>query len=254
MNSKANLNCVEKIALRSLNPRATVLERGRLRRIRDGFFVALFSFLTFGSWGVAFADSGSDSTQKSESKFNFDSGRECVWETEVGDGFRKHATEAGILGGYSLGLRAFGSSERHNLVLGSVHIGTMLTGLVATNHFWRGNFEILGELFGGEQVHPRNAYLVGALPMLRYNFATGTPIVPFLEGGAGASLTDIRHPDLSTDFEFNLQGGLGVHWFFKRNMAASLEGRLLHLSNAGIDHPNNGVNTVLIQAGLNWFF
>lgn len=202
----------------------------------------------------AFADSTSDQTADSDSKFNFDSVRNCVWETDVGNGFRKHAKEAEIMGGAGPGIRLFGSSQRHNIALGAVHVGTMLTGPLAKDHFWRGNFEILAELFGGEQFHPRNAYLVGVAPIFRYNFATGTPFVPFFEGGAGASLTDIRHPDLSTDFEFNVQVGTGVHWFFKPTIAVTLEARWLHLSNAGMDTPNNGVNTALFLGGVNWFF
>ncbi len=189
----------------------------------------------------------------SQPRFDIDSCR-SVWTCDVGDGFRKHATEVGISGGYGIGLLALASEQRHDLVLADVHIGTMLSGLVAKDHFWRGNWELLGQLFGGEQIKPRNAYVVGAAPLLRYNFATGTRLVPFITGGAGVSLTDIRHPDLGSDFEFNLQGGVGAHWFFKRNVSAMLEGRWLHLSNAGIDEPNNGVNTIMIYLGANWFF
>lgn len=156
--------------------------------------------------------------------------------------------------GAGLGVRIFGGELNHDLVLGDLHVGTMLTGLVAKDHFWRGNFELLGQLFGGKQIKPRNAYVVGAAPLLRYNFATGTRLVPFFGGGAGVTLTDIRKPDLSTDFEFNLQLGAGFHWFFKPNVSATMEGRLLHLSNAGIDSPNEGVNTVMLYLGGNWLF
>ncbi|MDB6058451.1 MAG: putative exported protein [Verrucomicrobiales bacterium] len=155
-------------------------------------------------------------------------------------------------GGY--GLRVFGGRKDHHVVLGTVHVGTMLTGPIGNDRFWHGNFELIGDLFGGEQFNSHTAYLVGIAPMLRYNFATGTRFVPFVGGGAGLSLTDIRHPDLSTDFEFNVQVDAGMHWFFKPHMAATLEGRWLHLSNAGFDSPNLGVNTTMILFGVNWFF
>jgi lipid A 3-O-deacylase len=130
----------------------------------------------------------------------------------------------------------------------------MLTGPVAKDHFWRGNFELLGSLFGGEQFNSHTAYLVGIAPLLRYNFATGSRFVPFIDGGAGLTLTDIRKPDLSTDFEFNVQAGIGAQWFFNPHIAASLQGRWLHLSNAGLDSPNQGVNTTMFLLGLNWFY
>ncbi len=151
------------------------------------------------------ADSTSDSSQGKGSKFNFDSVRNCVWDTDVGNGFRKHATEAGILVGGGFGMRVFGGTEDHNMVLGTVHVGTMLSGLVAREHFWRGNFELLGDFFGGEQYNSHTSFVIGLAPILRYNFATGSPFVPYIGGGAGASLTDIRHPELGTDFNFNVQ-------------------------------------------------
>ncbi|MGZ5507092.1 MAG: acyloxyacyl hydrolase [Limisphaerales bacterium] len=202
----------------------------------------------------ALADSKADSNQQRGSTFNFNSVRDCVWDDDVGNGFRKHAVEAGIVAGGGVGLRVFGGTEDHNIALGTVHVGTMLSGPVAKNHFWCGNFELLGDFFGGEQFNSRTAFVIGLAPILRYNFATGTSFVPFIGGGAGVSLTDIRHPDLSTDFEFNVQVSTGVHWFFKPNVAATLEGRWMHLSNAGIDSPNDGVNTSMLLIGMDWFF
>jgi hypothetical protein len=48
-------------------------------------------------------------------------------------------------------------------------------------------------------------------------------LVPFLEGGGGPTYTDIGKPDLGMEFEFNLQAGLGIEYFFCPNMAATFE-------------------------------
>ena len=45
-------------------------------------------------------------------------------------------------------------------------------------------------------------------PIVRYNFSTGTRFVPFVDGGSGISLTDIKEPDLSTVFQFHSQIGV----------------------------------------------
>ena len=206
------------------------------------------------SIGQAAGQSTVETNRPAQSRFDFDSGRASVWDGEVGEGFRKHAWQAGILAGGGYGLHVFGGRKDHDVALGVVDAGMMLSGPVARDHFWRGNFELLGDFFGGEQFNSHTSYLVGLAPMLRYNFATGTRFVPFVGGGAGLSLTDIRHPDLSTDFEFNVQFDTGVNWFFKPNMAATLEGRWLHLSNAGIDSPNQGVNTSMLLIGAKLVF
>ena len=46
--------------------------------------------------------------------------------------------------------------------------------------------------------------------------------------------------DLGSTFEFNLQGGAGVHWFVLDNWAVTVEVDYFHLSDAGITHSNNG--------------
>jgi opacity protein-like surface antigen len=91
-------------------------------------------------------------------------------------------------------------------------------------------------------------------PHLRYDFATGTRFIPFVDVGAGVTLTGIREPDLSNIFEFNLQAGGGLHWFFRDNAALTFEFRYIHLSCAEITSPNLGVNGVLWTAGLSRFF
>jgi lipid A 3-O-deacylase len=126
--------------------------------------------------------------------------------------------------------------------------------LKGTGHWYSGNWELLGDLFGGFQYHPDRAYLAGVTPILRYEFATGTRFVPFIDLGAGATLTDIRDGDLSTKFEFNLQYGFGTHYFLRDDLALTAQYRFIHLSNAGISSPNLGVNNNTVYLGLSWFF
>jgi len=77
--------------------------------------------------------------------------------------------------------------------------------------------------------------------------------MPFVEAGAGVSLTDIDH-DLTGRFQFNLQGGAGVHHFFNDRTAFTAQYRWLHFSNAGTKCPNNGVNTQMFHIGVTWFW
>ena len=89
---------------------------------------------------------------------------------------------------------------------------------------------------------------------MRYNFATGTRWIPFFDAGAGVTATGIAHPDLGGTFEFNLQPGFGMHWFVRDNLALTGEVKYLHMSCAGIDKPNLGLNDVIGWIGLTWFF
>jgi len=181
-------------------------------------------------------------------------GPNSIWENGIGDGFRRglQSFTAGAAGAY--GLKAFGSYESHDLGLVSVEYGRMLGPVLGRHYGLRGNFEARIELFGGAQLSPGRDWLVGLTPHLRYNFATGTRWVPFLDIGAGVSATSIGPPDLSGTFEFNLQACAGVNRFLRDDLALTLEARYLHMSCAGLSSPNSGLNAVVGMLGLTWFF
>ena len=146
------------------------------------------------------------------------------------------------------------SRGTHDWALSTLEYGWIFTDVVGEGHWYRGNWELLAQVFGGAQFYPDTAYVVGAGPLIRYNFAAGHRLVPFIDLGGGVAATDIRNGDLSTTFEFNLQGGLGAHWFVRDNVALTFQYRFIHLSNAGIKFPNLGANTSTFLAGVTWFF
>lgn len=152
------------------------------------------------------------------------------------------------------GVKAFGGIRRHDLALGSVYGGLVLTDILFEDRWFRGNLELLAELLGGSQLDPEDRYVFGLAPSVRYNFVTSSNWVPFVDGGTGLAYTNIGGPDLSTRFQFIVQAGAGTRYFFKKNTAFILQYRWFHLSNADIEEPNHGVNTQLFSLGLSWFF
>jgi hypothetical protein len=173
---------------------------------------------------------------------------------ELGYGFGKGVTEVGLSLGVGLGSTVFGSTDAHDFMLTKLYFGYIISDVIAKDHWYRGHWEVAGEVFGGEQFKPKNAYLVGATPVLRYNFASGRRWVPFLDIGAGGTTTDIGRPDLGGSFQFNLQTGAGLRWFLCKDTVLTLQYRFLHLSNAGMENPNHGVNASVLYAGVGWLF
>jgi opacity protein-like surface antigen len=204
----------------------------------------LLSLLILVTTGVAFAD---------ETQLTIEKPQAGRWKDEVGNGLRKGAHELEVSAGAGLGVRIL-ETHAHDWGFGAIDFGWVLSDVVADEHWYRGNWELLGEVFGGEQFHPETAYFVGGGPHLRYNFATGRRWMPFVDVGAGATATDIRDGDISTTFEFNLQGGAGVHYFLRDNLALTAQARFIHFSNAGLRFPNLGVNTLTGLLGVSWFF
>jgi opacity protein-like surface antigen len=177
-----------------------------------------------------------------------------VGTNDIGGGFRfgTHtlSVEAGAVGG----VKILGGTRSHNLALASVAYGWMLGPVRGGDHWYRGIWEVRGELFGGSQYSPSSYYIVGLTPHLRYDFATGRRWIPFVDIGAGATATGIGRPDLSNTFEFNIQGGVGLHYLICKNWAVTAEIHYFHVSDAEMTSPNYGVNGVMGMVGVTRFF
>jgi lipid A 3-O-deacylase len=183
-----------------------------------------------------------------------DSERQSIWIDEVGSGFRAGTFEAGMSLGGGIGHKVLLSETEHDLALAAFDFGWVFSEVMAKDHWYRGNWEVLGEVFQGAQFSPNISYVIGASALLRYNFCTHSRWVPFVDGGGGAAATSIRNTDLSTTFEYNLQAGVGTHYMVRENLALTAQYRFLHLSNAGLQAPNLGVNTSMFYIGASWFF
>ncbi|MGQ9590372.1 MAG: acyloxyacyl hydrolase [Planctomycetota bacterium] len=177
-----------------------------------------------------------------------------VWRRGPGRGFEPWTLRAGFALGGGPGFLTFGGREPHDLLFGNLQFGAVVTPPVGGDSPFRGNVELAAEAFGAYQVEPDPAGLGGLSGIFRYDFATGARWVPFADGGFGVAATNIRGVDLSTTFQFAVQAGGGFHFFLSDRVALTAQYRWIHVSNADIEKPNNGVNTHLILVGLSWFF
>ncbi len=102
---------------------------------------------------------------------------------------------------------------------------------------------------------PNNNIETGTSFLLKTGFLPQTSkFQPFILGGVGIDYMTQHTHSQSTQFNFIEQAGLGMHYFFQKRIAFTLEGRYRHLSNAGIKHPNTGINTQFIVAGISYQF
>lgn len=102
---------------------------------------------------------------------------------------------------------------------------------------------------------PNSNIEVGNAFALKVGFLPDTfAVQPYIKAAAGTLYMSQHTIEQSTQFNFYEYGGLGLHWFFRKNTALTVEGRFRHLSNAGIDHPNSGINTYFGLVGLSYQF
>lgn len=79
-------------------------------------------------------------------------------------------------------------------------------------------------------------------------------IQPYGKIGVGLDYMTLHTQEQSTQFNFTEQAGLGLHYYFTKNTALTVEGRMRHLSNASIKQPNHGINSYYGLAGISYRF
>ncbi len=87
---------------------------------------------------------------------------------------------------------------------------------------------------------------------LIWNFDTHGRIVPYLDLGGGALFTNTQVPAGTSKINFTSAGAVGLHFLTSKG-TWSADVRFMHISNAGLETRNPGINTVQLRLGWGWF-
>jgi len=143
--------------------------------------------------------------------------------------------------------------------LAAVREGWMLNNIRSGVFF--GNEEFLLDAFGGAITKGPGSVMAGLTLILRHNFIRRTDaiFVPYYQMGIGGLYSDAADADrvqfgIGTTFEFNLQATLGARWTLDRVWALHTELGYRHISNAGLDSRNGGVDALGAFIGLGRMF
>jgi hypothetical protein len=145
-----------------------------------------------------------------------------------------------------------------DLAVDSIRLGVMLSNPHGSG-FFAGNFEFLGEVFGGWIFQGPGSVETGGTLFIRYNFIQPKArVIPYMQIGAGGIYTDISeresHGLVSLPVDFNLQGTGGLRFMMSDKWSLVLEAGYRHISNATIKLPNRGVDSVGGNVGFGFFF
>jgi len=129
-----------------------------------------------------------------------------------------------------------------------------LTGIIAPDSYLQGALYWHVEAGLALLTHRDHEYLVGFSPvMVNYKFLNSQrKWAPNILLGAGFSMQDWREyadRELGSEFQFLLHGGAGIE-FFRESGTYSLNYRLFHVSNAGFQKPNIGLNAHVFTLGF----
>jgi hypothetical protein len=180
-----------------------------------------------------------------------------------------------LLAGFASPLRAQDGPETSGNEVGFWTTGGHGTnGSTQHTGVWTAGFRygwILTEPHGPSFLRGRFEYAVDAVPVfvvfqptntaygaavnpfaLIWDFDTHGRVVPYLDLGGGVLFTNTQVPAGTSRINFTTAGAVGMHFLAgKLNWTADV--RFMHISNAGLQSANPGINTVQLRLGIGWF-
>jgi opacity protein-like surface antigen len=108
----------------------------------------------------------------------------------------------------------------------------------------------------GLAVDQSPTFMIGLVPVqLEYKFLNPERSwAPFVFAGVGGAWGDFFQGavEISTAFEFILQAGAGIEYFFDNGTAINFNYRIWHLSNSNVKSPNVGINAHVFSLGYSF--
>ena len=97
------------------------------------------------------------------------------------------------------------------------------------------------------------SYGIGFNPIdLKWNFATRSSVLPYLEIDGGTLFTNHTVPTGTNAVNFTTSAVFGTH-LQRPRFNWSVEARYMHISNAGLAAPNPGINSFQVRLGIGRF-
>ena len=134
-----------------------------------------------------------------------------------------------------------------------LRLSHVVTGPIAAGPC-RGNLLISAELAPIMVFHEEldTTYAFSAEGILRYYFAPGARVRPFISAGGGIVLSANPIPRNISGLNFTPQGGGGLAVTLRSGTVFSMEYRLHHMSDGVLTEYNPGVNSSKFLVGISW--
>jgi Cu+-exporting ATPase len=171
---------------------------------------------------------------------------------EAAERFARGALHVGASLGWGHGYEINNEQDDVRMLALVPHLGVGVSGPFGRG-WLRGSLDLTLEPQLFANLDPSGGRAGGAALFLRHHFLGAGRLVPFVGGGAGMLALDFDGRFQDDGFNFILQAGGGAHVFLTRHAALTLDARWHHISNAGTQRPNHGIDSALLLAGVTWF-
>jgi lipid A 3-O-deacylase len=160
-----------------------------------------------------------------------------------------------LLAGYGITHRGFGATRTQVQTVDAIgRFGYFLSNEVGTG-WYRGRHELLVELPLHLAVDPRTRAMTGGYLLGSWKF-TGLKqerLYPYVFAGGGVLFVDLGLPTMGSRLDFVYQGGAGIQYLIRNDLAVTAEYRYHHISNARTAVLNEPLNSSKFFFGLSIF-
>lgn len=160
-----------------------------------------------------------------------------------------------LLAGYGSTMPGFGATRTQVQTVDAIgRFGYFLSDEVGKG-WYRGRHELLVELPLHLAVDPQTRVMTGAYLLGSWKF-TGLKerlLYPYVFAGGGVLYVDLGLPTMGSRLDFCYQGGAGIQYLIRNDLALTAECRYHHISNAGTASPNEPLNSIKILFGISLF-
>jgi len=163
-------------------------------------------------------------------------------------------SEYSLLTGFGITHKGFGKTRTQVETLDIIlRYGHFLSDELGRGHWWQGRHELLLELPYHLALDHSGRSMVGGYVLGSWKFTSGERIEPYIFAGGGILYVDLGLPSMGSRLDFSYQGGTGVQYFIRKNLALMGEYRYHHVSNAGTARPNEPLNSSKFLIGFSLY-
>ncbi len=162
--------------------------------------------------------------------------------------------EFAFLTGYGISHRNFGKTRTQVQTWDAIaRYGHFLSDDMGKGHWYQGRHELLVELPYHLAVDHNARSMVGGYLLGSWKFTGFERLAPYVFAGGGLLYVDLELPTMGSRLNFSYQGGIGLQYFVRQDVALMTEYRYHHISNAGTASPNEPLNSSKVLIGMSFF-
>ncbi|MBC7963177.1 MAG: acyloxyacyl hydrolase, partial [Steroidobacteraceae bacterium] len=153
-------------------------------------------------------------------------------------------SELALLTGYGISHRNFGATRTQVQTWDAIaRYGYFLSDEVGQGSWYQGRHELLMEIPFHLAIDQGGRSMAGGYLLGSWKFTSLEDLAPYVFAGGGVLFVDLGLPSMGTRLDFSYQGGTGLQYLIRKDVALMAEYRYHHISNAGTASPNEPLNS-----------